>query len=317
MRHSHPKRRIVFVGASLVRREASVRSTEMLTPGQMPPIDGAWSHARRTTLSGMSDAPFQRPTEKTHATSQTGPLRQPTPADDVEVSIIVDQERAKPRVAPVRPPKTIRVRSVIAATLFTLLAGIMIGALTIDRPIPGTPITLDSFPRELLGLEREDVAFRDGTADAVIERLDSQFAAQLAGYRFAYGGEGARFRYGDVTSLTIVNGKLAPQVPVSEDTDRGPSLVVSLNSKNTRCVTETVIIHSRVLGAETGTPLEAVNEYSEVRRSEERYMWTDCVLLDDQRNISLRLEGQVPGDDRTEVSGQFRDELERIHANLI
>lgn len=60
----------MFVGASLVRGEASVRSTGMLTPGQMPPIGGAWSHARRTTLSGMSDAPFQRPTENTHATSQ-------------------------------------------------------------------------------------------------------------------------------------------------------------------------------------------------------------------------------------------------------
>lgn len=265
----------------------------------------------------MSDAPFQRPTENTHATSQTGSFRQPTPADGVEVSIIVDREQGKSRVAPARAPGTIRVRSVIAATLVALLAGIVIGALTIDRPIPSTSITLESFPREVLGLEREDVAFRDGNAEAVIERLDLQFEAQLAAYRFAYGGEGARFGYGDVTSLTIVNGKMAPQVPVTEDTDWGPSVVISLDSKNTRCVSETVIVHSKVLDAETGTPLEAATEYSEVRRSKESYMWTDCVLLDAQRNLSLRLEGQVPGDDRMEAANQFRDELERIHANLI
>ncbi len=265
----------------------------------------------------MSDAPFQPPTENTRATSQTESFGQSTPADDVEVSIIVDREQGKSRVAPARAPGTIRVRSVITATLVALLAGIVIGALTIDRPIPNTPITLESFPREMLGLEREDVAFRDGNAEAVIERLDSQFEAQLAAYRFAYGGEGARFGYGDNTSLMIVNGKLAPQVPVTEDTDWGPSVVITLNSKNTRCVSETVIVHSRVLGAEMGTQLEPDTEYSEVRRSRERYMWTDCVLLDEQRNLSLRLEGQSPGDDRMEAANQFRDELERIHANLI
>ena len=283
----------------------------------MPPIGGAYSHARRTTLCGMSDAPFQRPTENTRAISQTGSFGQPTSADDVEVGIIVDHERGKPRVASVRAPGTIRVRSVIAATVVALLAGIVIGALTIDRPIPGTPITLESFPREVLGLQREDVAFRDGNAEAVIERLDSQFEAQLAGYRFAYGGEGARFRYGDITSLTIVNGELAPQVPVPEDTDWGPSVVISLNSRDTRCVSETVIIRTGAMGAETGRPLEAVTEYSEVRMSEETYIWTDCVLFDEQRNLSLRLEGQTPGDDSLEAANEFRDELERIHANLI
>lgn len=246
-------------------------------------------------------------------------LAQPAPADDVEVSIIVDREQGKSRVAPARAPGTIRVRSVIAATLVALLAGIVIGALTIDRPIPSIPITLESFPREVLGLEREDVAFRDGNAEAVIERLDSQFEAQLAGYRFAYGGEGAHFRYGDDTSLTIVNGELAPQVPVTEDTESGSSAVISLNSRNTRCVSETVIIRTRtrVINAETGSPLETATDYSEGRRSTESYVWTDCVVLDERRNMSLRLKGQVPGDDMITAANQFRDELERIHADLI
>lgn len=265
----------------------------------------------------MSDAPFQRPTENKRATSQTGSFGQPTPADDVKVSIIVEGERAKSRVAPFRTPGTIRVRSVIAATLVALLAGIMIGALSIDRPIPNTPITLDSFPQEVLGLEREDIEFRDGNAEAVIEPLDSQFEAQLSGYRFAYGGEGARFRYGDVTSLSIVNGKLAPPVPISEDTGWGPSVAVSLNSRNTKCVSETVIIRTWIIESETGTPLEAGTEYSEERTLGEPDMRTDCVLFDGQRNLSLRLEGQVPGDDMMEAANQFRDELERIHANLI
>ncbi len=97
-----------------------------------------------------------------------------------------------------------------------LLVGVTIGALTIEPPSPAaTPINVDSFLRELLGQAREDLELRDGGAEAVIERLDAHFEARLDGYRFGYGGDGAQFSYG----LTTVNGQLAPEVPVLDDTE--------------------------------------------------------------------------------------------------
>lgn len=271
----------------------------------------------------MSDEPFQRPGEPLRPTSESWPYESPTqdytPASDVDVSMFVDHEQGKSGMPTVRNAGTVRFRSVIALGAVALLAGVAIGALIIDRPIPATPITVDSFPRELLGLTREDVELRDGGSEAVIKRLDSHFEAQLVGYRFAYGGEGAQFRYGEFTTLTIVNGELAPEVPISGDTEWASPSVVSLNIKGTKCVSWEGIStdQSVVINAETGTLPYAGTEDALMRKSEDSFVWTDCVLFDGPRNLALRLDGGGPGDDIIGAAGQFRDELERIHAGLI
>ncbi len=46
---------------------------------------------------------------------------------------------------------------------------------------------------------------------------------------------------------------------------------------------------------------------------------TDCVLIDTEHNLSLRLAGAIPlsTDDALTTAAAYRDELERIHDSLI
>lgn len=263
----------------------------------------------------MSDQPFQRPPDRGHPAQQSQPHVPPIPASvpTAEVSVFVDREPGKPATPTVGRTGTVRFRGVVAASGAALLIGVAIGALTIDRPIPATPITVDSFPREVFGQVREDLDLRDDGNEAVIDRLDSHFEAQLAGYRFAYGGEGAQFRYGDFTTLTILNGRLAPEVPISDDTEWATPAAISLSTPDTSCVSWEFTGFTFETDPDTGVLIDSENS-NDVGLAK---VGTDCVLFDSRRDLSLRLEGENAGADIIKSAGEFRDELERIHATLI
>ncbi len=101
--------------------------------------------------------------------------------------------------------------------------------------------------------------------------LHSHFAAQLDGYRSAYGGEGAQFRYGDFTTLTIVNGQLAPDVPVSDETEWATPTVISLNTRDTTCVSWKANNSNGFvfINVKTGLPLDPIRADGPVREPAE------------------------------------------------
>lgn len=233
-----------------------------------------------------------------------------------DVSVLVDHVEGPSGTPSVWPAGLIRFRVVVVVGVIGLLVGVAIGAIAIDRGGPAAiPITVDSFPQALFGEAREDVELRDGGSETVMNRLDAHFQAQLDGYRFAYGGEGAEFGYGESYWLTIVNGQLAPEVPISGDAEWATSSVVSLNSRDTSCVSGEGIQYD--IAYESKLPIDPVLIDDLHREAEVESVSIDCVLFDRQRNVSLRLQGQGPGSDVLKVAGQFRDELERIYIDLI
>lgn len=234
-----------------------------------------------------------------------------------DVSMRVNHDEGRMGTPLVRPAGFVRFRAAVGVGVVALLVGLFIGAVAIERPAPAAvPITVDSFPRELSGERREDVAVREGGFETAIERLDDHFQAQLEGYRFAYGGEGAAFRYGQTYALTIVNGQLAPQVPVSGDPEPATPRVVSLNSGATSCISRQTEI--KVSGSdESGLPVDptAVSDDPPAELVQ-MLLATECVLFDRQQNLSLRLSGYAAGKDVIEAAGRFGEELERLHATL-
>lgn len=266
----------------------------------------------------MSDEPFQRPGTVPPPTKEAWPYESPS-AESVfeapDVSMPADHDKGRTGTPSVRPARVVRFRAVVVLGVVALPGGVFIGAVAIETPAPAAvPITVDSFPRELLGETRDDVAVREGGSETAIESLDDHFQAQLEGYRFAYGGEGAEFGYGESYRLTIVNGQLAPELPISGDAEWATSSEVSLNSRDTSCVFREGILYD--VAYESKLPIDPVLTDDLRRETEVESVWTDCVLFDRQRNLGLRLQGQGPGSDVLKVAGQFRDELQRIHIDL-
>lgn len=209
------------------------------------------------------------------------------------------------------------VPATVAIAVTAMIAGLVGGAILVDeytsRPIV---ITLDSFPRELLLKERDDIAWRDEGSRVAIERLDAQFEDQLTGYREAYGGDGATLTYKGF-ALTIVNGRLAATLPIkSPASSEEIAWVVSLRSEDTLCVSQ-------------DPPVEAPPiELSEVLvdQSKDVFYWlergrtdatTECVLVDEDRNVSLRLVGQGWRKRTAQSAEAFREELVALHASLV
>lgn len=184
-----------------------------------------------------------------------------------------------------------------------LLVGLAVGALGTVRPaqVP-VPITVDSFPRELLGLTRPDVG-----------RSDAEFADQLAGHRFAHGGDGASLSYGGLYTLTIVNGRLTPTVPTSGDRAAGrAAVVVSLRSTRTSCVSQQSILEFTPAATDTAPRAASAAGGDGGFNASRGLVWTECVLEDAGRNIALRLVGPGPTGSVLVTAPQFRDELERV-----
>lgn len=270
----------------------------------------------------MSDAPFQRPGSVPRKTPRSPEASSASPAAPViHEPLNVSASASAPSHRAPRERGRGRGRVLAASVVGALAGGLFVAFLTVGPPPPAPlALTVNRFPREILGQTREDIAFRDAGAIAVIERLDAQFEFQLRAHRFAYGGDGATYSYGNRLDLTIVNGRLAPSVPVSGDGDDWETpTAVSLQSNSTSCVSQASPVDSDPAPSDfpvepgTGTtPDVHTVEMDEVRK------WTDCVLVDAERNVSLRLAGHVRGSNDAQTTATlYRDELERIHADLV
>ena len=198
-----------------------------------------------------------------------------------------------------------------------VLAGVALGGVWVSgivrEPAPPTPIaiTVETFPRELLGTPRNDITLRDAGFGPTVQRLDDEFQEQLSAFRFAHGGDGATLRYGRLMSLTIVNGVLSPTLPrqgaVGGD-GRPPQSrrIVSLRTADTSCTFEPKVT------VDVGARLADLGGLDSDGR-------TDCVLVDSQRNLSLRIAHTevARGVDALDSAAAFRDELQRIHQQLL
>ena len=202
-----------------------------------------------------------------------------------------------------------------------LFVGTVAGALSVQHP-PGAPIsiTVATFPREVLGQARDDLESRETGSLPVLERLDAEFEDQRAGHRFAHGGDGATFEYGGVHALTIVNGFLVVTIPTAGDPPTGNmARLVSLRSTQTSCVSEQPVREFERRPPELGTAsgVDAAAGPASTSRPESPFVWTDCVFVDRDRMLTLRLVGPGPAKDILGTASQFRDELQKIHADLI
>lgn len=165
-------------------------------------------------------------------------------------------------------------------------------------------ITLDAFPEYLIDLQRTDVADRSANNATAVAEFEADFQAQRQAYLFTHGGEGASVDYGKLR-LTIVNGyQSLPLLSNAPGTpgDASPQLV-SLDSETVSCVfrPEVGLYESAVLKAPAD--LSAMG-------------WSDCVMNDEERRISVRATSTVPGGS-AETAARFTQALERTHAAII
>ncbi len=199
----------------------------------------------------------------------------------------------------------------------TAIVGVLVGGLTtlaVTQPDPmpePIPITLATFPRELMGTQRNDLELREEGFQPTVDRLDEEFEEQLAAFRFAYGGDGATFGYGFFVELTIVDGIIAPGLPRDGEVDlaggsRETRRMISLRSPATSCTFEP----RPQLDPEFG--IVNLGDFSSTGRSE-------CTLVDRERNLSLRLSHNyfAPDSYAFEAAELFGAALENLHSQLV
>lgn len=272
----------------------------------------------------MSDEPFRRPG------SDPGPHRASPRTESAvwqpDTGVALRNQRVSPSQVRTEIPahRGARLRTVVTVGSAGLLVGVVVGlavsAAVIEQPqLPPVDITLDAFPREVLGEERDDLQWRDAWSKPIMEKLDAEFRDQVEGYRFAYGGEGATLTYGsEEFVLTVVNGQIATAVPNagSDQSDSTPT-VVSLDSEQTSCVSEdpprdqtSALDLAQILEDDSKDVFFWLDE-GQVRAR------TECVLFDTTRNLSLHLTGSGRVERKLQTASILRDELVAIHANLI
>lgn len=272
----------------------------------------------------MSDEQFRRP--------GSGPGSGPIPSRESaavwqpEFNPAVEAEvtEREPHDAKLEQGRGTQLRSGLVLGVAGLFVGLAVGGIFIPNLSPAPlEITLDIFPTEISGQQRDDIEWRTANSKPVVERLDAQFNDQLAGHRFAYGGAGAEFTYGESFTLTIVNGRPAPEVPRGDDSELSTPTVISLNSGDASCVSTEEYLMAQiidemklprdpevvVIDAETGTQIDPEEGMKTI--------WTECVLFDGERNLGLRMTGSGEGEDMLSMAERFRDELVTIHAGLI
>ncbi|MCC2594711.1 hypothetical protein LKO27_15010 [Tessaracoccus sp. OS52] len=207
--------------------------------------------------------------------------------------------------------------SLLAAGVAGLLCGGLLTTAILTAPtgeVTPVPITPDTFPRTVLGLERDDLWYRDAGRNPVVDRLDDQFDAQVAHHRFAYGGDGATLSYTIGTGgvrLTIVNG-LLPR-PLPSDGARlfgtgGPVVRATLEEDEVACTAD--VTQSLEYTTE-GWPADGWDDPPLLGRS-------TCLLVDQDRNLSLRLvEVSLRPSDVVATAEAFSAELRRLHKDLV
>lgn len=276
-------------------------------------LECAFSTKRRVgthNLAVMSDSSFLRPGSEPEPaveawpyvaprsdTGSSGPTLTPEPLplhDESETEVPHPQMRSQWRAV------------LVAAVAGMLLGGA--GAVWASSQYFADPesidITLDVFPEYLIDLQRNDVADRSANNTIAVAEFEADFEAQQQGYVFTHGGEGASVDYGKFR-LTIVNGYQSLPLPSNVSGtpgDASPQLV-SLDSETVSCVfrPEVGLYESAVLKAPAD--LSAMG-------------WSDCVMNDEERRISLRATSMVPGGS-AETATRFTQALERTHAAMI
>ncbi len=261
----------------------------------------------------MSNQGFERPGGLPHPEPTTWPYT--TPASEPS-SGGADQSTASPVEVTIMQQGSGRSgrlgTALLAAVLGALLGGIVVaGVLRTETAPEPIPITLETFPDELLGADRNDLELRDAGFGPTVERMDAEFEEQLAAFRFAHGGDGATLGYGWLISLTIVDGIIAPSLPREGEVNgagraQETRRLVSLKSSTTSCIFEPRPVFNLARG------MDDVGDFQGDGR-------TECVLVDRERNLSLRLVQNkwARDSDAFETATLFRDELERLHAQLI
>lgn len=260
----------------------------------------------------MSDEPFQRPGSEPMV--DVAPSNTPAAVwqpDTEPIVLTLPLESLPPHSPFGRTHRGSGARNGLVIGLAGLLAGLAIGALFIDPPeVTPLAITRDTFPREVFGQQRDDYLTPN------VEVLNAQLQDQVDGYEFAYGGDGARFGYGKY-ALTIVNGRMSTVLPTTSGADAWMTpWVVSLRSSTTRCVSENP-------PQDEPPPYDLTEILDD--DSKDVFYWlergrteaaTECVLFDEDRNLSFRLEGSGWVENNLQTAGEIRDELVEIHVEL-
>lgn len=186
--------------------------------------------------------------------------------------------------------------------LIGALGAVWLSGLLVDEANP-VPITLDMFPESIANFPRPDLA-PAGTENSVdLEQFQSDFEAQREGYRFAFDGDGAALDYGKFLLVIVSGSQPLPMPSDAANTPDGASpILISLDSGTVSCVFEPE------LGLYDSAVLKKPADLSAKG-------WTQCVLNDDERRVSLKLDSRVPGN-AVETSRQFARILERIHESF-
>ena len=274
----------------------------------------------------MSDGTFQRPGSVQRQPQEPWPYTSPgfpAPSEPIWSPRPPScPQKQLPQHPPVSATRTARLGGTASMGAAGLLAGMVIGVISTDSPpARPIPIAVDSFPLELLGQMRAGVEWPDHSSAPVVEVDEAAFESQLASHRFAYGGDGASFVYGSSYELTIVNGFLAVSVPSAGDPPSGDvPTVVSLRSSDALCVSQqpTIDFEQRPPHhpPREGRQWEAEAVAAAGPHAGARYAWTDCVLVDLQRHLTLKLRGNGPASNILGTASQFRDALRQVHAAL-
>ncbi len=164
----------------------------------------------------MTDRPFQRPGSSHEPQSELWPYHPPPVDPEPMLLSSASQRIAEPGSGIDDPPRTTAsavrwrgVRMVVAAAVGGfVLGGITTGLLsTVFFPTPEpVPVTVDAFPEHILGVEREDLSARSIGDVEALQQFDANFRDQIPRFQFAHGGPGAAVNYGQVLTLTIVDG---------------------------------------------------------------------------------------------------------------
>lgn len=264
----------------------------------------------------MAGHDFERPGAAAHPPSGEWPYHAPsleTPHEDRlhgamhEDFVAVSMADEKPPMNGVRPWILVISAGVVGA----LLGGAVVGVMTWSEPdTSSVPITLDTFPREVMGATRNDLELREAGFGPTVERLDDEFEDQVTAFRFAYGGRGATLGYGRLVTLTIVDGIIAPGVPRTGEMDMGGRVretrrLVSLDTRAVSCTFEPQPVQNADLGLDEFGTLSSTGR-------------TECILNDVERNLGLRIahSTMVRGSGASEAAERFSQALKKLHVQL-
>lgn len=263
----------------------------------------------------MSESDFERPGATHHPAPAEWPYHAPSPAPPLNATNPVAGSDRSGTEASVESQRTSSAR-VVGITVVAAIVGVIGGSvltaflLRTQETQASVEITLETFPRELMGVERNDLALREAGFGPTVARLDSEFEDQMAAFRFAYGGDGATLGYGRRVDLTIADALLPSQVPRRGERDstgavRETRRLISLRSAEVSCTFEPT------------PPPDPARETQEVGDFSSKGL-TECVLVDRSRNLSLRIahNPQFGGDDAFDAAADFSKGLKDLH-NLL